>query len=121
VGGYWSWSLRVGDRKLPYSTIFEQRFQTVEGVARVGNRRAVLNDLKLRGEDISFSLLISVDGAKLIRHQFNGKVRGDIIEGSVSVLREPYEQAEEIPWRAQRTASSAYFAPTGMDSEVGRY
>ncbi|MGZ5144976.1 MAG: hypothetical protein ACXWCP_15570, partial [Burkholderiales bacterium] len=96
------------------------RFQTVEGAARVANRRALLNDVKLSGQDISFSILISVEGAKLMRHQFSGKVRGDIIEGSVSVLREPYEHAVEIPWRAERTAASAYLDPTGMDSEVGR-
>ncbi|MGZ5154247.1 MAG: SAM-dependent methyltransferase, partial [Burkholderiales bacterium] len=77
IGGYWSWNLTVGDRKLPYSAIFEQRFQTVEGAARVANRRALLNDVKLSGQDISFSILISVEGAKLMRHQFSGKVRGD--------------------------------------------
>lgn len=120
VGGYWGWNLKLRDRSLPYSAIFEQRFQAVEGVARAGNRRAVLNDLKLTGEDISFSLLISVEGAKLIRHQFTGKVNGDVIEGTVTVLQEPYEQAVEIPWRADRTRASGYFAPTGMDSEVGR-
>ena len=120
VGGYWSWNLTLGDLKLPYSAIFEQRFQTLEGVVRVGNRRAVLNDVKLQGEDISFSLLISVEGAKLVRHQFTGKVRDNRIEGTVSVLREPYEHAVELPWRAERTWASPYFAPTGMDSEVGR-
>ena len=88
---------------------------------RVGNRRALLNDVKLQGADISFSLLISPEGSKLVRHQFAGKVRGDMIEGKVSVLQDPYEHAIELPWRARRTPSSAYFAPTGMDSEVARY
>jgi hypothetical protein len=120
IGGNWSWNLTVGDRKLPYSAIFEQRFQTVEGVARVVNRRALLNDVKLRGEDLSFSLLISIEGTKLVRHQFTGKVRGDAIEGTVSILRAPYEDAVEVPWRAERTMASAYLEPTGMDSEVGR-
>jgi hypothetical protein len=121
VGGYWSWNLMLGDRKVPYSAIFEQRFQTIEGVIRVANRRSLLNDVKLKGEDISFSLLISIEGAKLMRHQFTGKVRGEAIEGTVTVLQEPYEQSVQMPWRAQRGATSAYFAPTGMDSEVGRY
>ena len=120
VGGYWSWQLTLADRELPYSAIFEQRFQTLEGVVRVGNRRAVLNDLKLRGGDISFSALISVEGAKLIRHQFRGKVNGDVIEGVASVLQEPYDSTLDVPWRAVRSTSSGYFEPTGMDSEVGR-
>jgi SAM-dependent methyltransferase len=121
VGGYWSWNLTLGERKIAYSAIFEQRFQSVEGVVRVSNRRALLNDVKVKGEDISFSLLISIEGAKLMRHQFTGKVRGDIVEGTVTVLQAPYEQSIEMPWRAQRSGTSAYFAPTGMDSEVGRY
>ena len=121
VGGYWSWDLTLGERKIPYSAIFEQRFQSVEGFVRVANRRAVLNDVKLQGEDISFSLLISIEGAKLTRHQFTGKVRGDIVEGTVTVLQDPYEQSIELPWRAQRSVTSPYFAPTGMESEVGRF
>jgi hypothetical protein len=121
VDGFWSWSLTLSERSLPYSIILEQRFQTLEGFARVGNRRALLNDVKLQGADISFSLLISPEGSKLVRHQFAGKVRGDTIEGKVSVLQDPYEHAIEIPWGARRAASSAYFAPTGMDSEVARY
>jgi hypothetical protein len=57
---------------------------------------------------------------KLVRHQFTGKVRGDAIEGTVSILRAPYEDAVELPWRAERTMASAYLEPTGMDSEGGR-
>jgi precorrin-6B methylase 2 len=120
VAGYWSWDLALGARTLRYAAIFEQRFQTAEGVARVGNRRAVLNDVKLSGEDLSFSLLLSVEDRKLMRHQFAGKVRGDVIEGTVSILQEPYDAPLEVEWRARRTPRSAYFAPTGMDSEIGR-
>jgi precorrin-6B methylase 2 len=120
VAGYWNWHLALPDRTVAYSAIVEQRYQTAEGFVRAGDRRAVLNDVKLRGDDISFSLLLSIEGAKLIRHQFAGKVRGDMIEGTVRVLQDPYGQALELPWRAQRSAASAYFAPTGMDSEIGR-
>lgn len=120
LGGYWSWMLKVGDRNLPYSAILEQRFQSIEGVARVANRRGLLNDVKLMGEDLSFSLLISIEGTKLMRHQFSGKARGDVIEGTVSILRYPYEHAVELPWRAERTRAAAYLEPTGMDSEVER-
>jgi hypothetical protein len=120
VGGYWTWRLQPGGLDAGYAAVLEQRFQSVEGFVRVGNRRAILNDVKLRGDRISFSMLISVEGTKLIRHQFSGRVRGDVIEGSVTVLNEPYDRPVELPWRAQRTATSAYFAPTGMESEAGR-
>jgi SAM-dependent methyltransferase len=121
VGGYWDWSLALGDRTVPYTTILDQRYQTVEGFMRAANRRTVLNDVKLRGDSISFSALISIEGTRLIRHQFSGTVKGDVIEGTVTVLREPYDKPVELPWRATRAASSGYFAPTGMDSEIGRY
>jgi hypothetical protein len=114
VGGYWSWELTLGQRPLTYSAILEQRFQTVEGVARIGSRRAILHDVKLRGDDIAFTMLVSLEGAKLTRHQFSGKVKDDVIEGTVAVLQEPYDQPVELPWRAARVPVSAYFAPTGI-------
>ena len=114
VGGYWNWNLQLPNRALSYAAILDQRFQTLEGMVRVGSRRGVLNDLKLSGDDISFSLLISIEGMKLVRHQFSGKVQGDVIEGTVNVLQDPYDQAVELPWRAERAPVSAYFAPTGI-------
>ena len=120
AAGYWNWKLTLGERELAYSAILEQRFQTVEGVVRVANRRAQLNDVKLKGEDVSFNVLVSVEGTKLVRHQFAGKIRGDVIEGIVDVLQDPYEHAVSMPWRATRSATSGYFAPTGVDSEAGR-
>ena len=119
VGGAWDWTLKLrDDRSVSYSAILDQRYQSVEGFVRSGSRRAQLNDVKLTGEDISFSLMLTLEGTKLIRHQFRGKVKGDVMEGTVSVLREPYEKPIELPWRAQRVAQSTYFAPTGADPDV---
>jgi hypothetical protein len=120
VAGSWDWTLRLGERTARYSAILDQRYQTVEGFARSGSRRAQLNDVKLVGDDISFSLMLTLEGTKLIRHQFRGKVKGDAIEGTASVLGDAYEKAVELPWRAQRVAQAAYFAPTGIDPEAGK-
>ena len=120
VAGAWDWTLNLGDREARYSAILDQRYQTVEGFVRSGSRRAQLNDVKLAGDDLSFSLLLSLDEKRTVRHQFRGKVKGDVIEGTASVLREPYEKAVELPWRARRTAQSAYFEPTGLDPEAGK-
>ena len=73
--------------------------------------------MKLNGENISFSLMLTLDGLGLVRHQFEGRVHGDKIEGTVRLLREPYDQLTELPWHAQRTSASAYFAPTGLDAK----
>jgi precorrin-6B methylase 2 len=118
VAGYWNWRLNLGNRAVSYSAIVDQRYQTAEGFVRAGDRRAPLNDVKLVGDQLSFSVLLTLEPKKLIRHQFSGRVQGDVIEGTVSILQEPYERAVEHPWRAERSTTSAYFAPTGIDPEV---
>ena len=115
VEGYWNWSLPIEGRRYDYAAVIDQRFQTVEGVLRAGSRRAVLDSMKLEGDSISFSLLMTLEGLKTVRHQFSGRVREDSIEGTVTVLYEPYERSVELPWHAQRVAVSPYFAPTGVD------
>lgn len=115
VAGYWSWELPFGGRQVSYAAIKEQRFQAVEGVVRAGNRRELLHDVKLRGEDISFSLMMTIDGVGFVRHAFRGKVRGDVIVGTVSVSQPPHDKTLELPWRATRTETSAYFEPTGTN------
>ena len=113
VAGYWRWELPIGGRQVAYSAIIEQRFQVVEGMARAGNRRELLHDVKLRGEDISFTLMMTIENLGFARHVFRGKVQGSTIVGTASVSLPPHEKTLELPWRAQLTADSAYFAPTG--------
>ena len=116
VEGNWSWELTVEGRRVSYAAIIEQRFQRLEGVGRAGKRRELLNDMKLRGEDISFAFGITVDGIGFMRHSFTGKARGDVIEGKVSITLPPnHDKPFELPWRATRGATSAYFDPTGVD------
>jgi hypothetical protein len=115
VEGYWTWTLDFGKAKRTYAAVVEQHFQAVEGVVRTANRRGVFDSVKLSGDEITFSLMMTLDGVGLARHQFSGRVKGDVIEGTVNILHEkPYEMTLELPWRAQRTATSAYFAPTGV-------
>jgi len=116
VDGYWNWQLTVEGRPVTYAAILEQRFQQVEGVARTGKRRELLQDVKLRGEDISFAYGVTVDGVGFVRHAYSGKVRGDVMEGTVTLTLPPnHDKSFEIPWRATRGVTSAYFDPTGVD------
>jgi hypothetical protein len=114
VEGYWSWKLPIAGRQITYSSVKEQRFQAVEGVVRAGKYRELLQDIKLRGEDISFALAITLDGVGHTRHEFRGKVRGDQIEGRATVTLENHQKLE-LPWHAERTTTSLYFAPTGTE------
>ena len=115
VEGNWSWELAFPGRKVPYAAVVEQRFQTIEGVARAGNRREVLHDARLIGEDVAFTLGMTVEGLGFVRHEFRGKVMGDSIEGTARVMLTQQDETIEIPWRATRTESSAYFEPTGTN------
>jgi hypothetical protein len=99
-----------------YEAMLEQRFQMAEGICRVGDRRGVFTDMKLRGEDLSFVMEITLDKVGLTRQEFSGKVRGDRIEGSVKVVHrdDPDYKTVTYPWRAERARTTAYFRPTGL-------
>jgi hypothetical protein len=112
VAGNWEWDLRVAGRRFRESVVLEQQFQVVEGVARVAHRREILTAPSLRGEDLAFTLNITLDGLGLTRHEFSGKVKGSQIQGSVKVT--PLNQPTiTLPWQARRTSRSDYYAPTG--------
>lgn len=120
VEGNWSWELPLRGTQARYSAILEQRFQKAEGFARVGNRRAILRDVKLDGADIRISLDMTIDGSGFARHELTGKVNSNSIEGTARItVRNDKDRNEEtivVPWRARRTSEAAYFAPTGLDA-----
>jgi precorrin-6B methylase 2 len=112
VSGGWDWDLDIAGSRFRYAAVVDQHFQKVEGVARAGDRREVLNAMTLRGDDITFTLNITLDGLGLTQHEFTGKVDGDQIAGTVKVT--PSGQAAlTLPWQARRAERSDYFAPTG--------
>ena len=112
VAGAWEWDLSVAGKRFHYSSFVEQHFQMVEGVARTGDRREVLESMTLRGADITFALNITLDRLGLTRHEFSGKVENDHIAGTVKVT--PAGQSPQtLPWRARRSERSDFFAKTG--------
>ena len=73
----------------------------------------MLEETKLKGEDISFALTMTVGNKAPVIHQFNGRVRGDVIEGTVSVTYKLDDRPFVLPWRAVRANETTYFSPTG--------
>jgi SAM-dependent methyltransferase len=115
VAGNWAWQLPIDGVNHTYSAVVEQRFQEAEGVVRSGNRRGILEEMKLKGDEISFKLTMTVGDKSPVVHQFNGRAQGDnTIVGTVSMLYKPNEQPIVLPWRAERARDSTYFAPTGL-------
>lgn len=122
VEGNWDWQLNVGGAQRTYSAIFEQQFQTLEGVVRTGNRHGIFHDLKLRGEQVSFVLMMTLPNLGFTRHEFTGRVTGDKMQGVVKITLPPKTNEEDeelqslvLPWQARRNVTSAFFAPTGVD------
>ncbi len=112
VAGAWEWDLTVAGKRFRYSSFVEQHFQLVEGVARTGDRREVLESMTLRGAEITFALNITLDRFGLTRHEFSGKVDNDQIAGTVKVTPDG-QSPQTLPWRAQRSERSDFFAKTG--------
>jgi hypothetical protein len=112
VAGGWDWDLVIAGKRVRYGAAIEQQFQAIEGVARAGDRREVLESATLRGEAIAFTLKITLDDLGLTQHQFAGKVDGNQIVGTAQVTV-PGRGAVTLPWRARRSAPAYYFAPTG--------
>jgi precorrin-6B methylase 2 len=112
VAGGWDWDLNVAGRRIRYGSHIDQQYQKLDGAARAGDRREVLTDMSLRGDEIKFSLNITLDGLGLTQHQFTGKVNGNQIVGTVT-LRPSDQVAVTVPWRARKSERSRYFAPTG--------
>jgi len=116
VNGYWTWELDYAGAKRKYDAVLEQNFSKADGVVRNGNRRGVLDKMTLRGADINFTLAMTLEDAGLVTHTFSGKAMSDNeIVGTVKMQRVVNEETvvTDIPWRAVRTATSAYFSPTG--------
>ncbi len=95
VGG--TWKLDVpGSGAKSYEATFLQQYQNVGGSAKADNKPIQFSNGKLRGENITFTLV--EDGN--VRRDFTGRVNGDRIEGTVKGA------GGESKWTAVRTAES---------------
>jgi SAM-dependent methyltransferase len=118
IEGAWEWEATLNDRTHRFSALFEQHMQKAEGVVRVGNRREVFQHTQLRGEQIHFSLRMTLPGLGYTNMVYSGSLRGDRIEGTLDaqIARPGDDEAIDevrVPWRARRTTQIGYFAPTG--------
>ena len=75
----WDWELDVAGKAIPYSVVLHQQFQVIEGAARAGDRREVLTEATLHGDQIAFTLAVTIDGLGLTRHEFAGRVEDDAL------------------------------------------
>ena len=101
VAGRWESQLPAGGKAAVFDFSFEQHFQLVHGTLRVGERQLKVPQFRMVGEQLSFKL--DVPGAgKPVSYQFRGWVKGDAIEGNVTIGEGSGQRV--LPWGARRTA-----------------
>ncbi len=96
AAGKWKLEVLLPGGGGPFEMEIRQKFQEIDGVARADKRVHPLWEARLEGESIQFTVSYNDMG-----HRFEGRVRGDTIEG---VVRSGVGRAEtETPFRATRT------------------
>jgi len=101
VAGRWESQLMTGGKPMSWQFSFEQNFQLVHGTARVGEREVKLPQFRMVGEQLTFRLDVPAAG-KPVTYQFRGWIKGDAIEGTVTVGDGSGQRV--MPWRANQTA-----------------
>ena len=100
ASGRWRWQMAVGAANLAYDAALDQTFQMVSGTisaAGAAGRSATVQNARVRGETVSFSVMIEREG-RTVRHEFSGRLNGDLIDGRVLT------EGVWSPWRATRVA-----------------
>ena len=98
IAGQWLSQLEHGRNRVVYDFFFDQDFQFVEGMVRVGAREGKVPEFKLVGDQVDFTTRVLVEG-RLLPHRFRGKVKGDTIEGSVTFSEGKTQRTQ--PWVAR--------------------
>jgi hypothetical protein len=98
MAGEWRSQVSHGRDAVPYEFSFDQDFQFVEGVARVGGRQEKIPEFKLAGDRLEFATRLSVRG-QVLDHRFTGLVKGDTIEGTMTIGRGAAQRTQ--PWSAK--------------------
>ena len=107
VAGSWRWELPSagkGARPQTYAVTLGQTFQMVTGSANVNGRNTPLQNVKLQGDEISFSFMAEM-GAGPVKHEFKGKVDGDSISGSATLSGSRTQG--QYDWNATRSQRAA--------------
>ena len=93
VEGSWRWN-SSGSGPKDYQVKLRQEFQKVEGEVVLDGKPGQLRDAKLRGDQISFTVL----DASGVRRDFSGRVAGNAMQGVVKLL----DGSSEAKWSATR-------------------
>ncbi|MGH8666600.1 MAG: SAM-dependent methyltransferase, partial [Burkholderiales bacterium] len=115
VAGRWTWRLEIGGQPIDYELTAAQRFQKIDATLRVGGQVRPVQDVRLQGDRISFTVVGEIKGST-VRQEFSGRASGDGIHGSV-ILSGPRMQGA-ADWAAQRSERTS--RPAGALAPTSR-
>ena len=98
VGGRWQAQVKSPGLLGSVELDFAQRYQKLDGTVKAGTQQVAMVAPKIQGDQLSFGFVMK-PGDNLTRHQFNGTVKGDTIEGTVQVGAGAAQQ--QLPWSAK--------------------
>jgi hypothetical protein len=108
IAGTWESRINTGQGEVPYEFSLDQTFQQIEGVMRAGRDTVKFNS-KVLGDRFSF-VALPKSGDKTVRHQFDGRIKGDRIEGTVKIGEG--SGARQAAWVARQTQRREPRKPT---------
>ncbi len=96
VEGTWRWS--AGSSQKEHELVLRQQYQNVEGLVRLDNgRMGQLRNIRLRGDQITFTVNEVTGTSSTVRRDYSGRVSGTTIQGTVKSGEGP-----EAKWTATR-------------------
>ncbi len=98
VGGRWHSEFKHGSGSTSCEFDFTQNFQMIGGSAKIGAQPFTLPETRMAGHQISFAVLTK-PGDAASRHEFRGTVKGDVIEGTVTIGAGAAQK--QYPWTAK--------------------
>jgi SAM-dependent methyltransferase len=97
--GVWRWTLSTPSGDRDYTLRLAQKFQEISGTVLVKGEEVPIAAARLVGDQLRFTLIEDTDKEKVVM-QFNGRIHGDDIAGSVEVQGGPF--AGNYTWAAKR-------------------
>jgi precorrin-6B methylase 2 len=103
VSGGWTWTMPLGAKTVEAKMTIEQKYQFPVGAVTANGGAAVVRDMRLHGDHLSFLLDVPVDG-KTTAITFDGRTMGHTISGTAKATIGGKEQF--WAWKASRNPAS---------------
>jgi len=97
--GVWRWTLSTPSGGRDYTLRLAQKFQEISGTVLVKGEEVPIAAARLVGDQLRFTLIEDTDKEKVVM-QFDGRINGNDIAGSVEVQGGPF--AGNYTWAAKR-------------------